>query len=204
MSTTVSVEGGGAGCGGDGNGGLNGGGGGGDGDGDAAGGGQSPQVNLQFFLFLPLLQNFVCFVVVFFSHFFCAHASAHVEEGVQIPHVASQLFLTFFLLAHWRSFPAHFLPPHTSRHEEEPASARARPGDLESKEPSRLALVDAPPPGTQEMRRSSTCIAEGVRLGTLFCHTPHTRWAAGERGALLRLPPRTAPLHHRPVISLLA
>ena len=172
------------------------------GDGGAAGGsgGQSPQVTLQFFLFLPLLQNFVCFSFVFFLHFFCAHASTHVEEGVQISHVASQFALTLLLLAHWRFFLVHFVPPHTSRHEEGPAAARARPGDLESEETSRLALVDAPPPGTQEMRRSSTCIAEGVRLDPPFCHTRAAHEVrCWERGALQRLPPWTAPHHHGPL-----
>ena len=62
--------------------------------------------------------------------------------------------------------------------------ARARPGDLESKETSRLALVDAPPPGTQEMRRSSTCIAEGARLDPLFCTHAANEVGCWERGAL--------------------
>ena len=75
-------------------------------------------------------------------------------------------------------FPAHVVPPHTSRHEEGPALARARPGDLESEELSRLALVNTPPPGTQQMRSSSTCIAEDERLDPL-CHTPQV----GLRGA---------------------
>ena len=119
---------------------------------------------------------------------------------MQISHVASQFFLTFFLLAHWLIFLAHLVSPHTSRHEEGPALARARPGDLESEELSRLALVvDVPPPGTQQMRSSSsTCIAEDERLDPL-CHTPQTRWAA-ER----ERPCKGCPGRHpfiRPVIS---
>ena len=64
----------------------------------------------------------------------------------QPPQVSLQFCRTFFVL-HLSSFLrfVHNFWLHTSAHE--PVTARARPGDLESEEPSRLAFVDALPPG---------------------------------------------------------
>ena len=162
-------------------------GGGGEGDGGAAGGcgGQSPQVSLQFSLTFFLSHNFF---FLCFWHLFCAHASAHVEEGVQSPHVTSHFVLASLhalevhVALHLLNFLVHLLTAHTSRHEKGPAPARARPGDLESVEPSRLA----PPPGTQQMRSSSTCIAEDLRLDPLLCATRRP-WLARVRDRVIRL-----------------
>ena len=99
----------------------------------------------------------------------------------QPPQVSLQFCRTFFVL-HLSSLLrfVHNFWLHTSAHE--PVTARARPGDLESEEPSRLAFVDALPLGNTQMRSSSTCIAEDERLDPFSA----TRRKRGERGACKR------------------
>ena len=97
-------------------------------------GGQSPQVSLQFSPTFFLSHNFF---FLCFWHLFCAHASAHVEEGVQSPHVTSHFVLASLhalevhVALHLLNFLVHLLTAHTSRHEKGPAPARARPSMLE-------------------------------------------------------------------------
>ena len=151
---------------------------------------QPPQVSLQFcrtFFLLHLSSS------LSFLHVDWLQTSTHVVEGVQSLHASSHfvwtflhdlvlhsglhlLFLTFLPI--FLAFLAHLFSPHTLRHE--PVTARARPGDLGSEKPSRLALVDAPPPGNTQMRSSSTCIAEDERLDP----SSATCRKRGERGCL--------------------